>query len=352
MPTRKITCPSCEAGLRLSDTVPEGRSVKCPKCGGSFPVPGRAGDDVQEETAPHRPNSPTVRAAAPRSAPPQRTGKSKKHRKAVSEQSHGGLVFAVVGGAILIVMGIVLAVVFTTSSGRSTQASGSESVTLDRASALSDANRTEPPARAAPVAKASVNGETRAPVNVPATAILPVSESPTGGGSGPISSLVAILQAVGQAKTSNAPGEVSASDRQPVQVVAGSPAVSRPVPARVAATKADAKESGQLMPDFTIGKQVFAQNCARCHRINEDGGQAVARGGPPGGSGAAGGRAMMGRGPNLSHVGGDPDHTVDWFIGFIRNPKSERPSSRMPPFEGKIQPDQLRALAEYLTSLE
>ena len=36
----------------------------------------------------------------------------------------------------------------------------------------------------------------------------------------------------------------------------------------------------------------------------------------------------------------------------IRDPKSHTPDSRMPPFEGKIEEDDLRALAEYLASLK
>ncbi len=62
-------------------------------------------------------------------------------------------------------------------------------------------------------------------------------------------------------------------------------------------------------------------------------------GGPPGG-------------PDLGKVGGDPTHTVDWLMEHIRKPKSHKPNSRMPPFEGKIRENELRALAEYLASLK
>jgi cytochrome c1 len=37
---------------------------------------------------------------------------------------------------------------------------------------------------------------------------------------------------------------------------------------------------------------------------------------------------------------------------FIRNPKSKKQNAKMPPFEGKIKDDDLRAMAEYLESLK
>ncbi len=63
---------------------------------------------------------------------------------------------------------------------------------------------------------------------------------------------------------------------------------------------------------------------------------------------------MMGRnrGPDLGKVGQDPAHTLDWLMEHIRNPKAHKPDSRMPPFEGKIKEEDLRAVAEYLASLK
>jgi cbb3-type cytochrome oxidase cytochrome c subunit len=61
---------------------------------------------------------------------------------------------------------------------------------------------------------------------------------------------------------------------------------------------------------------------------------------------------MMGRGPDLGKVGKEPTHTVEWFMGYIRNPRTYKEDSRMPPFEGKIKDENLRALAEYLASLK
>jgi mono/diheme cytochrome c family protein len=51
-------------------------------------------------------------------------------------------------------------------------------------------------------------------------------------------------------------------------------------------------------------------------------------------------------------VGADPDHTVEWLVGYIREPKSIKENSRMPPMEGKISDADIQAVAEYLASLK
>jgi mono/diheme cytochrome c family protein len=81
------------------------------------------------------------------------------------------------------------------------------------------------------------------------------------------------------------------------------------------------------------GKKVFdAQKCAGCHALGGVGGK---------------------KGPDLSHVGKDPAHTVEWIMAYVRNPKSQKQRSRMPAFdESKINEAELRTLAEYLTSLK
>jgi mono/diheme cytochrome c family protein len=79
------------------------------------------------------------------------------------------------------------------------------------------------------------------------------------------------------------------------------------------------------------GQGVFQTYCARCHQTSPTG---------------------RGRGPNLAKVGADPSHTVEWFTAFIRNPRSVKPNIRMPAFEGRIQPNDLKLLAEYLTTLK
>ena len=38
MLTKKLACPSCGVGLRLSGATPAGKRIRCPKCGDTFPV--------------------------------------------------------------------------------------------------------------------------------------------------------------------------------------------------------------------------------------------------------------------------------------------------------------------------
>lgn len=80
------------------------------------------------------------------------------------------------------------------------------------------------------------------------------------------------------------------------------------------------------------GADVFnANGCGRCHAVNGRGGR---------------------RGPDLSKVGAEDEHTVDWLIAHIKNPKQHKPDSRMPAFEGKISESDLKVLAEFLAGLK
>jgi hypothetical protein len=82
---------------------------------------------------------------------------------------------------------------------------------------------------------------------------------------------------------------------------------------------------------FAAGQQVYqAKGCMKCHRIG------------PGG-----------RGKDLSRVGADPSHTVDWISAHIRDARSHNPRSRMPKYgEDEISAQDLRALSDYLASLK
>jgi mono/diheme cytochrome c family protein len=79
----------------------------------------------------------------------------------------------------------------------------------------------------------------------------------------------------------------------------------------------------------TEGRQVFQQHCTRCHKTDGSGG---------------------GRAPDLATIG--QNHDEDWFVGFVRNPKSQKPNSRMPSFEGKLSDAELKAVARYLAGLK
>src|SRR5687767_10914282 len=67
---------------------------------------------------------------------------------------------------------------------------------------------------------------------------------------------------------------------------------------------------------IAAGKAVFdANGCANCHVLGGQGG---------------------GKAPDLTRVGAEPEHTPQWLVEHVKNPKAHNPRSRMPAFEGKI----------------
>jgi mono/diheme cytochrome c family protein len=87
------------------------------------------------------------------------------------------------------------------------------------------------------------------------------------------------------------------------------------------------------------GKRAFNSNCINCHSIG--GGAAPVPSGK-------GGRT---KGPDLSTIARDPEHTPEWLTEYIRNPASKKPGSRMPA-QHRISDDDLKAVVEYLSSLK
>jgi cbb3-type cytochrome oxidase cytochrome c subunit len=102
---------------------------------------------------------------------------------------------------------------------------------------------------------------------------------------------------------------------------------------------------------FAAGKKVMvAAGCFRCHTV--DGARGEIPGGPPG-KRPPGGMKGGSRAPDLGKVGKEPEHTVEWFMAYIRNPKAQKPDAKMPSFDqGKINEEDLHSLAEYLASLK
>jgi predicted Zn finger-like uncharacterized protein len=58
MASARIICPDCKAVLRPAKPVPDGKKVKCPKCGSSFTTPG-----LRKEEEPPRKKAPTKKAS-------------------------------------------------------------------------------------------------------------------------------------------------------------------------------------------------------------------------------------------------------------------------------------------------
>jgi len=103
-------------------------------------------------------------------------------------------------------------------------------------------------------------------------------------------------------------------------------------PAPLDAGGANLDESGP----HAAGKKVFnTSGCGRCHTVGSTT--------PP---------KKPGQGPDLAKLASDPEHTSDWIADFIREPKSKKPASMMPPFKDKIDDADFKALIEFLTSLK
>lgn len=84
------------------------------------------------------------------------------------------------------------------------------------------------------------------------------------------------------------------------------------------------------------GMKVFNRYCTNCH---------IVPGSPPGG--------QKKRGPDLSKVAADPEHTEEWLRDFILEPASKKPDSKgMPMFRGKVNDDEMKSLVAYLASLK
>jgi hypothetical protein len=137
----------------------------------------------------------------------------------------------------------------------------------------------------------------------------------------------------------------------------------------------DPKEVAEKLPggkEFAAAKKVYADNtCNRCHKLGDvnammSGGFPgfPGGGGPPGfpggggppGGGSAGGPPGGGgppgmTGPDLTKVGADATHTVDWLSAHIRSAKTHKPESMMPDYpKERISDADLKTLAEYLAS--
>jgi len=61
MASHRITCPDCKSVLRPAKPVPDGKKVKCPKCGTMFTTPGLGAD---EEKRPRKKESSKQKAKA------------------------------------------------------------------------------------------------------------------------------------------------------------------------------------------------------------------------------------------------------------------------------------------------
>lgn len=77
------------------------------------------------------------------------------------------------------------------------------------------------------------------------------------------------------------------------------------------------------------GKQVFEQNCQKCHALG----------------GAAGAK---GKAPDLGKVG--TGHTAEWIVEHTKSPTTHKPGSKMPAFEKTLTAEQIKAVGDYLAA--
>lgn len=290
--TRKIACPSCDAKLKIAASFPDGRRITCPKCNLGFPVP--AENDFSDSGADVDAGSNHDQDGdAPR---PTRHKKLRKKKKAASKLPL--IIGLALVGLLVVGGGVTLAVMLLPAK-------------TDRNVAQNSPSNPGPtgPAVAAP-----------SPGAVAPTP--PQANSNPGSDSGKAGS----FRGPGRGAGPGQPGPSFGARRgeQPSAPPANT--------AGSGAAAASGTEAGGSQ-EFAVGKRVFSQNCIRCHSIGDEG----SGGGP-------------GRKRDLTGVGAD--HNVDWFIKFVRDPKSAKPGSRMPPFGDKLAAADLRAVAQYLASLK
>jgi mono/diheme cytochrome c family protein len=290
MLTKKLACPSCGVKLRIADTLPAGKRIQCPKCSNAFPVPA-----ADEEPAP----PPKLAVARPRKAlPPSEENRDRDHR--VQE--------------------------------RPVARSRKKPPPLEEEDRDEEVEERPVPRKRRKKRKKTTN---RTPLIVGLV----------------LGGVVFLVGAAGLAWHFSKKGTTVAETSKPgpsAPAVATRASAPGPGAGSEAAGPGAGPEAtgsgpgGGEVDQFTAGRRVFEDNnCTRCHSLS-GGGSAASGGGGRGGN----------RGPSLAAVGRDPAHTVDWLMEHIRNPKAHRPDSRMPPFEGKIQAQDLRALATYLASLK
>ncbi len=304
LPT-KLNCPSCRATIQLGKALSAGQKIRCPKCSASFTVRPRANPHLA--AGPRKASPPPVEdedmdveeiveeepaEEEPQDEEPRKRPARRKSRKRKEAPGKGLLIAGLLlGGFAILGTGTGSAILLWPSGQKTTVAQNAAG--QGGANALprgAAAFQNNPPPAAPPQAQ-EPPAQSAAPPS-PQTPPPPPAGGPPPGGPPP------------------------RGGAQP-------PPAFRPPPPPPAAPPGGST-------DVAAGQRVFNASCARCHTIG-------------------GGRR---KGPDLGHVGADPNHTAEWLANYIRDPKSIDPDSSMPAFRGKINEPDLQALAEYLATLK
>lgn len=96
----RIECPECEASIRIAELPEDGKRIKCTSCGHKFKAPDPEDEEDEEDEEEERP-------------------KSKKKRRDEDDEKKFPIVPVAAGvGGILVVLGVLLAIVFTSKSDK------------------------------------------------------------------------------------------------------------------------------------------------------------------------------------------------------------------------------------------
>src|SRR5689334_13005119 len=124
----RVACPECAAPLRLSDDLPAGKNVKCPKCQNLFAVP--------------KPSSAAVSPTPPRNRPtvdrdddePRERRRPERRFKPKKQQGTGVLPALIIGGLALLLVagGVGAGIYFLTRDSKTTVAKAPEATQPSR----------------------------------------------------------------------------------------------------------------------------------------------------------------------------------------------------------------------------
>jgi mono/diheme cytochrome c family protein len=216
MLSRKIACPSCDARLKIAETLAEDTMITCPKCHIGFPVPSANGHSADEaETEPRR--LPADDEDGDEVGRERRVARKKFRKKKKAASKAPLIIGLIVGGILVLGAGGAAAAIFLWP--KKTQAVAENS----------------PP-------KSAIN--TQMPNQAQQGA--GVNSQPSGPGAG------AAPQGPGVgAFTPDLSGNAGAS---PPNTGAGVPP----------------ERGGGQADEFAAGKRVYNQNCTHCHTIGGD----------------------------------------------------------------------------------
>ena len=297
MLTRKLPCPSCGVRLKIADDLPAGKKITCPKCGEGFPVPEGNGQAAPQAEAVISKRKPTPEEPEEYGEQDEVANEEVEERPVVRKRRRS-----------------------PPPEDEDEQDDEEEERPLQRK--RRKFRKKKQPSRLPLILGLVIGGLLLLGAIAAAIIFLP----PLFGAKENKSDSVARNNAPSRPSRmlGGAPegaGPASRTDERANSPEGGKPAEPRP------------SESGSdnASDPYAAGKQVFQRTCARCHRIGDSGG----------------GR----QGPDLATIGRTRD--ADWVMGYVRDPQSRKPESRMraiPP--QRLSDEDLRAVAVYLASLK